>query len=166
MILVIECILLCVLFTLMIIPAQFRDPLSQIMSYPPEIRKRVESLPIYAGMIHKKEKQQIVKKIAAFFVFAILLTILAYYSGARTFEKVFMHVFILFFAVNLYDLIILDLGIFCHSKKVIIPGTEDMIREYQKPGHHIKGALIGTVFGIAQGLLCGGMLVFYNLIKG
>lgn len=164
MLLFIECIILCLLFTGIIIPSLFRDPLSHIMSYPPNIRKRVEGLPQYAGTIKTYEKQHIIKKIAAIFMFAILLSIVAYLSGARTFERVFIHVFLLFFSVNLYDLIILDLGIFCHSKKVVIPGTEDMMDEYKSPIHHIKGAFIGTGLGILEGLLCGLIITFYHVL--
>ena len=42
--------------------------------------------------------------------------------------------FTLFFAVNLYDLVVLDWGIFCHSRKLRIPGTEDMEKEYKNYG--------------------------------
>ena len=55
MILVIECVILCIAFTLMILPAQHKDPMVMIMSYPPNIIKRVEQLPQYAGCIKEKE---------------------------------------------------------------------------------------------------------------
>ena len=35
--------------------------------------------------------------------------------------------------MNIYDLIVFDLIIFCHSQKLMIPGTEDMIKEYRSP---------------------------------
>jgi hypothetical protein len=34
MVLVIECIVLCIIFTLIILPAQYKDPMVMIMSYP------------------------------------------------------------------------------------------------------------------------------------
>ncbi len=45
MILAIECVVVCILFTLMILPAQYKDPLCMIASYPPNVIKRVEQLP-------------------------------------------------------------------------------------------------------------------------
>ena len=51
MLLVIESIVLCVLFTLAVIPPLYKNPIGQIMSYPTAIRKRVESLPEYKDSI-------------------------------------------------------------------------------------------------------------------
>ena len=60
MILAIECVVLCVIFTLIILPAQYKDPMVMIMSYPPNVIKRVEQLPQYAGCIEQKEKKHII----------------------------------------------------------------------------------------------------------
>ena len=57
MILLIECIVLSILFTLMIIIPLYKNPIDQIMSYPKEIRSRVESLPQYKDIIKPKEKK-------------------------------------------------------------------------------------------------------------
>ena len=48
--------------------------------------------------------------------------------------------------------------IFPNSKKVVIPGTEDMVAEYRNPVHHVKGALKGVVIGVAAAALAGGMV--------
>lgn len=57
--------------------------------------------------------------------------------------------------MNLYDLIILDWGIFGHSKKLRIPGTEDMEKEYKDYLFHAKGAGIGIALGLVVALLSG-----------
>jgi hypothetical protein len=164
MILLIECVILCIVFTLLTQPSVFKTPIKLIMSYPPKIRKRVENLPQYKDTIKADEKKHISLKIISVFVFAILLAIVAYFSGAITFLEVFKHVFILFFVVNVYDLLVLDVGIFCHSKKVRIPGTEDMDKEYRDPIHHIKGAVKGTFLGVIVALLSGGIIVLCSLL--
>ena len=92
MILAIECVVLCVIFTLIILPAQYKDPMVMIMSYPPNVIKRVEQLPQYAGCIKQKEKKHISKKIFGLFFFAVLLAIVAYFSGCREFVDTFFHV--------------------------------------------------------------------------
>ena len=51
-ILAIECVVLCIIFMLIILPSQYKDPISIIMSYPPNVIKRVEQLPQYAGCIY------------------------------------------------------------------------------------------------------------------
>ncbi len=155
MILFIECVICCLLFTLAILPAQYKDPINMIMSYPPKIIKRVEELPQYKGTIKQREKTHISKKVFGLMFFVIILSIIAYFSGCRNFVTTFIHVFILFLVVNIYDLIVLDWGIFCHSKKLRIPGTKDMEKEYKNYAFHIRSAVVGIVLGLIAALLSG-----------
>ena len=155
MVLFVQCVICCILFTLIILPAQYKEPINMIMSYPPAIRKRVESLPQYQGTIKQRENSHIVKKIVGLIFFVIVLSVVAYCSGCRSFVTTFVHVFTLFFVVNIYDLIVLDWGIFCHSGKLRIPGTEDMEKEYKDYGFHVKGTLVGCALGLVVALLSG-----------
>jgi hypothetical protein len=164
MILVIECIVACVIFTLIIIPRQYKNPVKYIMSYPPAIRQRVESLSQYKNIIHKEEKRHMIVKIVAAFLIAIILSQVAYFSGAKSFSSAYFHVFILFFTVNIYDMIVLDIGLFCHSKKLRIPGTEDMDKEYRNPWFHVVGATKGIAIGAVVALLSGGIVNIISLI--
>lgn len=160
MILLIQCVVCCLLFTLAILPAQYKDPFNMIMSYPPKIRQRVEELPQYRGTIKQRKKSHIGKKIFGIIFFVIVLSGSAYLSGCRSFNATFIHVFIVFFVVNIYDLIILDWGIACHSKKLRVPGTEDMEKEYKDYMFHARGACIGIVLGLVVALLSGCIIHF------
>jgi hypothetical protein len=95
----------------------------------------------------------------------MLLAAIAYFSGKRTFETAFFHVFVLFLVVNLYDLIVLDLIIFCHSKKLMISGTEDMKAEYRNPIHHIIGALKGCAIGTVVAFLAASLVFIMGGIR-
>lgn len=160
MILFIECLVCCLLFTVIILPAQYKDPIKMIMSYPPEIIKRVEELPQYKGTIKQREKAHISKKLFGLVFFVIVLSGVAYLSGCRSFGAAFLHVFILFCVVNIYDLFVLDWGIFCHSKRLRIPGTEDMEKAYKDYVFHAKGACIGVLLGLVVALLSGCVVHF------
>ncbi|WP_027632985.1 hypothetical protein [Clostridium hydrogeniformans] len=164
MILVVECIVACVIFTLVILPSLYKEPIKHIMSYPLAIRKRVESLPQYKDIIQTKKKRHLTIKIIAIFVFAIILAAVAYLSGAKSFSEAYLHVFTLFLVVNVYDMLVLDIGIFCHSKKTRIPGTEDMDKEYRSPLHHVRGAVIGTIIGAVVALIAGGIVYFVSVL--
>ena len=110
MILVIECVILCIVFTLIILPVQYKDPMVMIMSYPPNVIKRVEQLPQYAGCIKEREKKHIAKKIFGFFFFAIILAIIAYVSGCREFVDTFIHVFMICWCwIGQYSVIVKNL---------------------------------------------------------
>lgn len=162
MVLIIECVILCGLFTLMVLPPLYKNPLNYIMSYPTAIRQRVEGLPQYRSSIKNHKTKHITFKLLFVLLCIIFITVIAWASGSRTFIDAFIHIFILFFAVNLYDLFILDIWLFCHSKRVIIPGTEDMLKEYKSPVHHIKGAIIGTLIGLIIATASSGIIVLFN----
>lgn len=164
MVLFAECVVLCAVFTLIILPSLYKNPIKHIMSYPKEIRERVENLPQYKDIIQVEEKKHLSIKLIAVLIFAIVLAGVAYYSGARNFANAYFHVFMLVFMVNIYDMVVLDIIIFCHSKKTRIPGTEDMDKEYKNPWHHIRGAIIGTVIGSVVALLSGGIVYIISII--
>lgn len=149
MVLLLQCVVCCALFTLMILPAQYRDPLKMIMSYPPEVIRRVEELAQYRDTIKGRQKAHVSKKIGGLVFFVFLLAAVAALSGCRTFGQTFKHVFTLFLTVNLYDLIVLDWCVFCHSRKLRIPGTEDMDAAYRDRVFHVRGFRTGLILGTA-----------------
>jgi uncharacterized membrane protein len=165
MILVIECMIACVTFTLIVLPRQYKDPIKYIMSYPPPIRQRVESLPQYKNMIQEKEKRHIIVKITALLLITIILSFVAYFSGANSFSSAYYHVFVLVFAINIYDVIVLDIGLFCHIKKLRIPGTEDMDKEYRSPWFHVVGGVKGTLICVVIASLSGFIVYMISLIS-
>ena len=164
MILAIECMIACLIFTVIILPTQYKDPVKYIMSYPPEIRKRVESLPEYKNSIKRTEKRHIIKKLIAIFGCVTLLSAVAYFSGAKNFQTAFVHVFIIFLAVNLFDVIVLDIGVFCHSKRLRIAGTEDMDKEYKNYLFHVKGGIKGIMLGVVISLLSASIIYIVSII--
>ena len=71
---------------------------------------------------------------------------------------------ILFIAVNLFDMLVLDIGIFCHSKKLRIAGTEDMDKEYKNYLFHVKGAVKGIMLGIVISLLSASIVQTVSIL--
>ena len=118
-------------------------------------------MPQYKDCIKKKEKFHLLIKMISIFIFALILYIIAYMSGAKTFIQVFKYVFTIFFVVNLYDLLIMDLLIFRNIKKFRIPGTEDMDKECW---HHIREFFIGIRIGIIVSLISILYIQIFNII--
>ncbi|BDF09862.1 hypothetical protein CE91St49_32920 [Emergencia timonensis] len=125
----------------------------------------MERLPQYAGVIQKIERRHIAVKICAVFLFAIVLGLTAYFSGAKTFNSAYVHVFMLFLAVNVYDVVVLDIGLFCHSKKLRIPGTEDMEQVYRDPWFHVIGGLKGILIGAVTALLSACIVQILSIVQ-
>ncbi len=147
MILVIECIILCILFTVMVY-IMSREPIKTLYNYPPNIQERVKSLEEYKDKIPTNENK-ISAKIGASIIFLIIMCVLLrYVNGCTTFIDSFLNGFILWTVVNLYDLIVLDIIWFCHDKYFVFKGTEDMVSEYRNYWFHTKGFFIGEVLAL------------------
>lgn len=148
MLLLIESLIGIILFTLIVVPMDLKDPLAVIGDYPPAIRKRCEEL----GLIEKREKQLSKKDLFKKTIAVIILVILAAFimikiNHATTFLQGFRYTYVIWLAITWYDALILDCGWFCHSKRMRIPGTEDM-KEYRDYLFHIKASCVGMLIGL------------------
>ena len=159
MIIVIEGIILCFIFTLMVY-LMSKDPIKTLYNYPPKIQERVKSLDEYKDKIPTK-KNKLTAKICASILFIIILCIvLRYINGYTTFTKSFIFGFILWTIVNLYDAIVLDIIWFCHDKRFVFNGTEDMVNEYHNYWFHIKGFFIGEILALIVCMVAGVIIHF------
>lgn len=159
MILAIESIILCALFTVMVY-AITRDPIKSLYNYPPAIQERVESLDEYKDQI-PTQKNKLVAKIGASILFVIVLSlILRYVNGYTTFGQAFGYGFLLWTVVNLFDALVLDILWFCHDTHFVIKGTEDMVEAYHDYWFHIKGFFIGEGLALIVCALAGLVVQF------
>ena len=147
MIIVIECVFLCLIFSLMVYIIS-REPIKTLYNYPPKIQERVKSLNEYKNQIPTQENKLVAKILASILFLIIICIVLRYINGYKTFIESFLYGFLLWTIVNLWDVIVLDIIWFCHDKYFILKGTEDMINEYHNYWFHIKGFFIGELLAI------------------
>lgn len=88
----------------------------------------------------------------------VLALLLVFVNKADTFWEGFYLSYGLWLVVNWFDAIILDCIWFCHSKKVIIPGTEDMTDAYHNFPFHIKASLVEMLIGLPVCIFVGGLI--------
>ena len=142
MIIAIESIILCLVFTLMVY-LMSREPIKSLYNYPPNIQERVKSLEEYKDKI-PTQKNKLAAKLCACVLFVVVLSlILRYINGYTTFLQAFGYGFLLWTVVNLWDAIVLDIVWFCHDPHFVFKGTEDMVSDYHDYWFHIKGFFIG-----------------------
>ena len=159
MILIIESIVLCIVFTIMVY-VMSKDPIKTLFNYPPKIQERVKSLEEYKNKIPTK-KNKVAAKICASILFLIIIClVLRFINGYTTFIKGFGYGFLLWTIVNLYDAIVLDIIWFCHDKHFVFKGTEDMVKEYHNYWFHIKGFFIGETLALIICALAGIIIQF------
>lgn len=159
MTLLIECVIGTILFTAIVIPVALKNPLFIIGDYPPAIVKKCIELKIIPERKTRLTKKEIMKKIIACILFVLLFAFIVYkFNGANTFIKGFMNSYIIWLVIAWYDALIIDCNFFCHSKKVRVPGTENM-KEYEDYWFHIKGSIRGSIIGIPACALVGLLVI-------
>ena len=152
----IEALIICLLFTLMVAASVLKNPLSWISDYPPAIQKRAMEL----GLVPKGKKRvtgpELARKAVGSLISVVALSLLlVYVNGVTTFSQGFLLSYGLFAVVAWYDAFVVDIAWFCHSKRVILPGTEDMTDSYHDYWFHIRMSLLGMVLGLPICLLVG-----------
>ncbi|MDE6319932.1 MAG: hypothetical protein K2M22_09585 [Lachnospiraceae bacterium] len=82
MIILVECVAACILFTLVVVAVSLKDPLAQVNNWPPAIQQRAREL----GLIREEQmsgsKKVYAQKLAAALVIAI--TVIAVIAGKST----------------------------------------------------------------------------------
>lgn len=84
-------------------------------------------------------------------------------NRAKNFIQGFSVSYIIWLVIDWYDCFVIDWGWVCHSKKMVIPGTEDLMDSYRDYRFHAVGSLKGMVIGFPVCALVG-LLVIINWI--
>ena len=159
MVIVIESIALCLIFTLMVY-LMSREPIKSLYNYPPKIQERVKSLEEYKDQI-PTQKNKLAAKLGACVLFIVVLSlILRYINGYTTFLQAFGYGFLLWTVVNLWDAVVLDIIWFCHDPHFVFKGTEDMVSDYHDYWFHIKGFFIGEGLALVVCAIAGLVVQF------
>lgn len=160
MILLIECVCLCVLFFVMISASYKKNPLAGVHNLPVEIQKRVQELPEYKDIRPEKilsTKERILKKLPALIVVLVLFGLLVYLAGARTFVAGLLYAFIIWFVIKMFVVFVIDILWYSNSPAYWIKGTEDLEGEYKNykfymssiPRSLLAGLIVAVIIGVA-----------------
>lgn len=156
-IIIIEIAIMCLLFLIMVFGMLFISPLTFISDYPPEIQaeyyrtqhKEAEKVKLTAIMKVKK----IVATIAFIFIFAWMLHI----AGCENFWQGLGLSYTIIFALFAWDTFFLDWVLFANIKRIRLPGTEHMEKEYHQKWFHVKVCLpmipVFLVAGVLSSLI-------------
>ena len=106
---IIELAILFLLFTLTVVPAVLKNPLSMVHDYPTDIYKRAQELGLVKESHNRRSKIFLIKRIIALVIIGILFGMIVYYfNGARCFLKGAGYTYLLWVAANWYDCIVID----------------------------------------------------------
>lgn len=164
MVLFLECLVCCVLFGVVVTHSTAKNTLSWLKDYPPAIQARVRSLPQYQSISFEEKRfwgRKVVSTVLVVCVFSLLIYRL---NGARTFWQGFFDSYIIWLAITWFDALIIDCLWFCHSRKVRIPGTEDMVGEYHNYLFHIRQSVKGSLIGVPACVLVGATVALVSAL--
>ncbi len=160
MTIMIESLIGIALFTVLIVSLTLKDPLASVGDYPPAIRNKCIELGLIEDRRQRFTKADILRKGIAMVVFVFIFAfILKWLNGADTFWKGFWDSYLIWLIIDWYDALILDCIWFCHSKKVRMPGMEEM-EEYKDYRFHIRQSCIGMLLGLPACLAVGVITAF------
>ena len=160
MILFFECIISCVLFGLGIVGSILVNKVFWLQEYAPSVQEKFFSLHPECKPADKRENVVgvIIKKIVACLVFVLILLLMVYIAGAKGFSAGFLYCYIIWLVVDWFDVFVLDIGILANWKKVRLPGTEDMDKEYASNNRKsIMDGFIGMAIGLMIAVIVGGL---------
>lgn len=163
-VILIETLVLIVLFTIAV-AAGSKNPVDTVYDMPQPIIDRCLEL----GLIDESRKadspQTRKKKLAAAIVILFVLTLVLYFvNHAADFLQGFLISYVIWLIVDRYDCFVIDWIWVCHSKKLIIPGTEDLMDSYKDYRFHFIASLKGMVIGLPVCLLAGVLVQLVNWI--
>lgn len=149
-------VILTGLFTALVICLQAKNPISWVDDYPTDIKQA------YYRHIGQEEKAKtitkgtIIRKTIASLVFVFLFAFLIKKVGAESFISGFVLSLICWVWIGIYDTVFLDFVVFANWKKLRLPGTEDMDKEYHQKKFHVVEALKhGLLIAVVVSLLTG-----------
>ena len=163
-VILIETLILTVLFTIAVV-AGSKNPVDTVYDMPQPIINRCLEL----GLIDESKKadspQTRRKRLFAAVVIALIMALaLCFVNHAGNFLQGFLISYLIWLMIDWYDCFVIDWIWVCHSKKLIIPGTEDLVDSYKDYRFHFIGSLKGMVIGLPVCLLVGVMVQIVNWI--
>ncbi|MDO4189664.1 MAG: hypothetical protein Q4D29_11830 [Lachnospiraceae bacterium] len=161
MILAVECLSGCLIFGVTIILSLLKNKEFWLYEYPKPIQQRYIELHPDCEFSEPEgfSLKVLIKKIAACLIFIVLLSGMVYLAGARNFFQGGLFSYTIWFVVNLFDTMVLDLGFMVHWKKCRLEGTENMDAEYKLLNKKsLIDGVYGCLIGIPVSLIVGSMI--------
>lgn len=153
MIVFIESVIACVIFTGIVIIATRNRREAFVNDYPPVITEKLRGM----GMIAEKppaRKSDIIRKAVAIIIFAVIFAVvLRFVNGITEFVEGALTAYLLWFVVDWYDFIVID--VLCAPFDKFYRAANVSAFDRSAVWFHFKGSVRGTIIGIVFAPLVG-----------
>ena len=156
-VILVELGIMCLVFFVLVIGLLLISPLTFISDYPPEIQEQY-----YKSQNKESVKEQMtlamkIKKVVALIAFMFIFAWMLHIAGADSFIQGALLSYLYMFVLFAWDTFFLDWILFANIKRLRLPGTEHMEREYHQKWFHIKACIpmipVFMIGGILSSLL-------------
>jgi hypothetical protein len=154
---IIECLIMVVAFGVLVTGMLLINPVGFISDYPPEIQEEYYRSQQKVEVKKKLTAIMIVKKVIALIALAFIFAWMAHMAGAETFVQGLLAIYGYIIVLAVFDTCILDWVLLPNIKRVRLPGTEHMDRQYHQKLFHVKVMLpmvpVFAVGGVVSALI-------------
>lgn len=156
-VILVELGIMCLVFFVLVIGLLLISPLTFISDYPPEIQEQY-----YKSQNKESVKEQMtlamkIKKVVALIAFMFIFAWMLHIAGADSFIQGALLSYLYMLVLFAWDTFFLDWILFANIKRLRLPGTEHMEREYHQKWFHIKACIpmipVFMIGGILSSLL-------------
>lgn len=152
-VIVAELVIMLLVFGFLAFGLLLISPLTFVSDYPPEIQEVYYRTQKKEAAKRTLNRLMMVKKVAALLVFLFLFAWMMHIAGAKTFVQGILLAYGYALALFAWDTFILDWLLFANVKRIRLPGTENMEKEYHQKWFHVKVCLpMIPVFAVVGGL--------------
>lgn len=156
-VIVVELLIMFLVFAFLVIGLLLINPVTFISDYPPEIQEVYYKSQNKEAEKEKLTTMMIIKKVAALIVFMFLFAWMLHLAGAKTFIQGLLLTYTYAIALIAWDTFFLDWVLFANIKRIRLPGTEHMDKEYHQKCFHVKVCIpmipVFAVVGVLSALI-------------
>ena len=151
-VIVVELLIMFLVICLLLI-----NPVTFISDYPPEIQEIYYKSQNKEAEKEKLTTMMIIKKVVVLIVFMFLFAWMLHLAGAKIFIQGLLLTYTYAIALFAWDTFFLDWVLFVNIKKIRLPGTEHMDKEYNQKWFHVKVCIpmipIFAIVGVLSALI-------------
>ncbi len=158
-IILIEIAVMLICFGSLVFGMLLISPLTFISDYPTEIQAEYYRSQQKHATKAKLTRFMIIKKLIAVIVFLFLFALMLHLAGATAFWQGVLFTAVYIFCIFAFDTFFLDWVLFANIKRIRLPGTEHMEKEYRQKWFHVKVCLPVIPFAVRACFLSSGLML-------
>lgn len=160
---VLQLVLFCALFTLLVKLAVGNDALNGLFFYPKPVQERVYELGLTSRETVARKRSRFMVPFFLTMLVALLL-IIVLWNGVRTFWQAYLQALLFLEVMNWYDGIVIDRLWVGHDPLWVIPGTEDIPFVQTWPQVLRKRGILTLVWLVGAAIVAGMVLLLAGCV--